>query len=177
MSSSPLPGRVYVGGSPLVIAAGACPLLGDTFVESAFTAGLMISAASGGFAAPPPSPVGLLVEPYSSLSPGFGAGSDTAIPAAAPSDNCTLPSDLSLPASAGHGDAVGAGSVSVDEDQVGGAHGGRVVKAARRGRRRGLGRAVVPRRERVWRSCAHCGHRNHVRRLFCTSCLGSRTHR
>jgi len=52
---------------------------------------------------------------------------------------------------------------------------GKVAKLRRKTRRRASGLSrTVPRCERVWRHCYNCGERNHVRRLFCTSCFYSR---
>lgn len=49
-----------------------------------------------------------------------------------------------------------------------------VGKRIQRSRRRLQGWTPTPRSCRVYRICARCGERNHVRRLFCTKCFMSR---
>jgi len=44
----------------------------------------------------------------------------------------------------------------------------------RRKRRRPVTRPPISQCDRVWLRCHICGQRNHVRRLFCTSCISPR---
>jgi len=134
------------------------PLLGVHFVDTSFpgadfSPGSFLADAILAPVAPPPSPMDVLASVPVTASPA------AYIPASS-----TVAVGASAPGSATH-------RVSCA--------GGRVVKRRRSGGRgsrgRGLARGSVPRCDRVWRNCPNCGHRNHVRRLFCASCFNSRS--
>jgi len=141
--------------TPLDSGAGFCLPAGASDDIAAFFHALAVengdpsdpitAVGAEGFVAPPPSPVN--VNAFAARS--IGTIEETSVPLASSTTS-------------------GAGR----EGRVA----GRSIAKARHGARcrASKGRRAIPRCDRVWRRCQRCGQRNHVRRIFCTSCFEPR---